>query len=313
MVALHQRDRAQGRADHAPGRAAAAARLRCCGSRPVLLPPTRDASPSRGTSATGPRDACTASTNLACCRGGPSSAMSQFPLEIDGVWRRRARRPRPPLPRARGACPSRMNVRRNASSASASRAHRCANPSSSSWMSRAHAQTREQLQEDLLKIWFADGRDGRLRHPLHPRAPPLRSHLALNMRRRSAPSASPVAGERAGGDVRATRNRKYRTPRHAEVSHEPIHERKGRDAAQNPLLAPQPTLGKRVREVVTSPNAIFAPCRSYSSPSGTSWWRMDPIFMAPPSAVSAAALQSIQSGALKKARTSQPLRPFVVG
>ena len=65
--------------------------------------------------------------------------------------------------------------------------------------------------------------------------------------------------------------------------------------------APQPTLLQRLREIVTSPNAI----RTASVAAFFVIWeyygrRMDPIFMAPPSAIFEAALQLIQSGALKK-------------
>jgi ABC-type proline/glycine betaine transport system permease subunit len=77
--------------------------------------------------------------------------------------------------------------------------------------------------------------------------------------------------------------------------------------------APQPTLSQRLREILTSPNAI----RTVSVAVFFVIWeyygrRMDPIFMAPPSAIFEAALQLIQSGALKKALI-QTLWPFSVG
>ncbi|MGZ3347944.1 MAG: ABC transporter permease [Xanthobacteraceae bacterium] len=77
--------------------------------------------------------------------------------------------------------------------------------------------------------------------------------------------------------------------------------------------APQPTLPQRLREILTSPNAI----RTVSVAVFFVVWeyygrRMDPIFMAPPSAIFEAALQLIQSGALKKALI-QTLWPFSVG
>jgi len=77
--------------------------------------------------------------------------------------------------------------------------------------------------------------------------------------------------------------------------------------------APQPTLGQRLREVVLSPNAI----RTLSVAVFFAIWeyygrRMDPIFMAPPSAIFEAAVQLIQSGALNKALI-QTLWPFSVG
>ena len=78
------------------------------------------------------------------------------------------------------------------------------------------------------------------------------------------------------------------------------------------VAAPQPTLPQRLREVLTSPNAI----RTASVAVFFVIWeyygrRMDPIFMAPPSAIFEAA-QLIQSGALNKALI-QTLWPFSVG
>jgi NitT/TauT family transport system permease protein len=77
--------------------------------------------------------------------------------------------------------------------------------------------------------------------------------------------------------------------------------------------APQPTLAQRLRDVLLSPNAI----RTASVAVFFVIWeyygrRMDPIFMAPPSAIFEAAVQLIQSGALKKAMI-QTLWPFSVG
>ncbi len=77
--------------------------------------------------------------------------------------------------------------------------------------------------------------------------------------------------------------------------------------------APQPTWAQRLREIVLSPNAI----RTASIAVFVVVWeyygrRMDPIFMAPPSAIFQAALELIQTGALKKALI-QTLWPFAVG
>ena len=79
------------------------------------------------------------------------------------------------------------------------------------------------------------------------------------------------------------------------------------------IPVPQVTLGQRLREVVLSPNAI----RTASVAVFFVIWeyygrRMDPIFMAPPSAIFQAALELIQTGALKKALI-QTLWPFAVG
>jgi NitT/TauT family transport system permease protein len=77
--------------------------------------------------------------------------------------------------------------------------------------------------------------------------------------------------------------------------------------------AAQPSLAQRLREVLLSPNAV----RTASVAVFFVVWeyygrRMDPIFMAPPSAIFDAAVQLIQSGALRKALI-QTLWPFLVG
>jgi NitT/TauT family transport system permease protein len=77
--------------------------------------------------------------------------------------------------------------------------------------------------------------------------------------------------------------------------------------------APQPTWAQRLREVLLSPNAI----RTASVAVFFVIWeyygrRMDPIFMAPPSAIFQAAIELIQSGALEKALI-QTMWPFAVG
>ncbi len=77
--------------------------------------------------------------------------------------------------------------------------------------------------------------------------------------------------------------------------------------------APQLTWAQRLREVLLSPNAI----RTASVAVFFVIWeyygrRMDPIFMAPPSAIFQAALELIRNGALEKALI-QTLWPFAVG
>jgi ABC-type nitrate/sulfonate/bicarbonate transport system permease component len=84
-------------------------------------------------------------------------------------------------------------------------------------------------------------------------------------------------------------------------------------APRTSVPAPRPTLAQRTREIVLSPNAI----RTVSVAIFLMIWefygrRMDPIFMAPPSAIFAAALQLIESGALAKALI-ESLWPFAVG
>src|SRR5262245_24585815 len=85
------------------------------------------------------------------------------------------------------------------------------------------------------------------------------------------------------------------------------------DVPRKSVPAPQPTLPQRLREIISSPNAI----RTASVAVFFVVWeyygrRMDPIFMAPPSAIFEAALQLIASGVLKKALI-QTLWPFSVG
>ena len=77
--------------------------------------------------------------------------------------------------------------------------------------------------------------------------------------------------------------------------------------------APVITTGDRVRELLRSPNAI----RTASVLIFFTIWeyygrQMDPIFMAPPSAIFAAAIELTRSGALGKAMV-QTLWPFAVG
>jgi ABC-type nitrate/sulfonate/bicarbonate transport system permease component len=84
-------------------------------------------------------------------------------------------------------------------------------------------------------------------------------------------------------------------------------------APRKSVPAQQPTLGERMRQVATSPNAI----RTLSVGVFFVIWeyfgrRMDPIFMAPPSAIFDAFIQLIQNGALKKA-LAESFGPFAVG
>ena len=79
------------------------------------------------------------------------------------------------------------------------------------------------------------------------------------------------------------------------------------------IPAPRPTPAKRLRALLLSPNAI----RTASVAVFFVIWeyygrRMDPIFMAPPSAIFEAAVTLIRSGALEKAMV-QTLWPFAVG
>lgn len=77
--------------------------------------------------------------------------------------------------------------------------------------------------------------------------------------------------------------------------------------------APESTWAQQMRDILLSPNAI----RTVSVAVFLVFWeyygrRMDPIFMAPPSAILDAAVQLLRSGALKKALI-ESLWPFAVG
>lgn len=77
--------------------------------------------------------------------------------------------------------------------------------------------------------------------------------------------------------------------------------------------APKPNFAARMRQVAFSPNVI----RTIAVATFFAIWefygrRMDPIFMAPPSAIFDAALQLIQSGALRKGLI-ESLWPFAAG
>src|SRR3954471_15237518 len=77
--------------------------------------------------------------------------------------------------------------------------------------------------------------------------------------------------------------------------------------------APELSWAQRMREIVLSPDAI----RTVSVAVFLLIWeyygrRMDPIFMAPPSAILEAAVQLLKSGALKKALI-ESLWPFAIG
>jgi ABC-type nitrate/sulfonate/bicarbonate transport system permease component len=84
-------------------------------------------------------------------------------------------------------------------------------------------------------------------------------------------------------------------------------------APRKSVPAPRPTLAQRARSILLSPNAI----RTASVAVFFVIWeyygrQMDPIFMAPPSAIFSAAVQLTQSGALRKALI-ESLWPFAVG
>src|SRR5712692_9909867 len=172
------------------------------------------------------------------------------------------------------------------------------------------AQTREQLQEDFLRIWSQTG--ATVVFVTHS----IDEALLLSDRIfvfNTAPGRirtiveSPMAAERLNADVRTNPEfGKYRGELRDMRPTEPMPARKS-------IAAPEVTLVQRLREVVLSPNAI----RTLSVAVFFVIWeyygrRMDPIFMAPPSAIFRAAVELTQSGALRKALV-QTLWPFSVG
>jgi ABC-type nitrate/sulfonate/bicarbonate transport system permease component len=84
-------------------------------------------------------------------------------------------------------------------------------------------------------------------------------------------------------------------------------------APRKSVPAPRLTFAARLRHLATSPNAI----RTVSIAAFFVLWevvgrRMDPIFMAPPSAIFRASIELLKSGALRKAMV-ESLWPFAVG
>src|SRR5262245_32076858 len=238
--------------------------------------------------------------------------------------RGRAPRSRAPFHRAGGACRlcralSPRIVRRHA----AAGRHRA----------RTHAQTHSHLHGRTLRRarradaraaagglprhLVADRRYGDLRHPQHRRgADPLRSHLCVPHRPRADPHHRRFTGRRRarGRRRRPHPSRFWKMPRRIAGD---AQERAMNSSREMPprqsVPAPQPTWAQRLREVVASPNAV----RTASVAVFFVVWeyygrRMDPIFMAPPSAIFQAALELIRSGALEKALI-QTLWPFSVG
>lgn len=87
----------------------------------------------------------------------------------------------------------------------------------------------------------------------------------------------------------------------------------GKTEPRKSVPAPKPNFAARMRQVAFSPNVI----RTIAVATFFAIWefygrRMDPIFMAPPSAIFDAALQLIQSGALRKGLI-ESLWPFAAG
>src|SRR5262249_32741104 len=150
----------------------------------------------------------------------------------------------------------------------------------------------------------ADRCHGDLRYALDRRgAVSLRPYLRVQHRARAHPHHRRVAGcGRTALRRRARPSRIRQVPRRAARHAKERAKERTMTEPRKSVPAPQPTFGERVREVLTSPNAI----RTVSVAAFFVIWeyigrRMDPIFMAPPSAIFEASLQLIQSGALKKA------------
>ena len=178
------------------------------------------------------------------------------------------------------------------------------------------AQTREQLQEDFLAIWSRTGATVIfVTHSIdealilsdrifvfHTAPGRIRTIVELAARRRAFERRCPHASRFRKMPRRIARHAQERTMTSSQNT-----------LPRQSVPAPQPTLAQRLRDVLLSPNAI----RTASVAVFFVIWeyygrRMDPIFMAPPSAIFEAAMQLIQSGALKKAMV-QTLWPFSVG
>ena len=166
------------------------------------------------------------------------------------------------------------------------------------------AQTREQLQEDFLAIWSRTGATVVfVTHSIDEALHPLRPHLRVRHRARAASADRRIAGCRRASQRRrphasGVRQMPRRVAQHAQ---ERAMIRQSDTPPARVLPAPQPTSAQRLRDVLLSPNAI----RTASVAVFFVIWeyygrRMDPIFMAPPSAIFAAARQLIQSGALRE-------------
>src|SRR5262249_35357487 len=162
-----------------------------------------------------------------------------------------------------------------------------------------------------------DRRNGGVRAPFDRRgADPVRPHLRVRHRSGTDPHHRRLAGRR-----HPPFRRRPRSPRVRQLPRRAARNAQGAAnmTAGSPLpprkSVPAPKLGlaQRTRDVLTSPNAI----RVASVAVFIGVWvyfgrQMDPIFMAPPSAIFAAAVQLVHSGALRKALI-ESLWPFSVG
>ena len=177
------------------------------------------------------------------------------------------------------------------------------------------AQTREQLQEDFLKIWSQTGATVVFVTHSIDEALLLSDRIFVFS---TAPGRIRTVVELPMA-ARATRPRRAHASRFRQIPRRAA--RNAQERGMNPITttprksvpAPKVTLAQRLREVVLSPNAI----RTLSVAVFFAIWeyygrRMDPIFMAPPSAIFRAAVELTQSGALRKALV-QTLWPFSVG
>ena len=193
MVALDRVNatRAQGRAGHA----ARPERLRqdhaAAADRRASSPPTKAASPSRARRSPGrARTPAWCSRISACCRGAPCSAMSSFRsrstacgtaerreladhfIELVGLGAFAEHYPH----ELSGGMQQRVGIAR-------ALMRKPILIFMDEPFGALDAQTREQLQEDFLKIWSQHRRDRGLRHPQHRRgAAPVRPDLRVQHR-----------------------------------------------------------------------------------------------------------------------------------
>ena len=327
MVALDRINatRAQGRVDHAAWARAGAARPPCCGSPRGSLRPDEGRITIDGTPVDGARARTRAwcSRISACCRGAPSWATSSFRsrstacgaaerrdlarhfIELVGLGAFAEHFPH----ELSGGMQQRVGIAR-------ALMRKPILIFMDEPFGALDAQTREQLQEDFLAIWSRTGAtvifvthsiDEALilsdRIFMFNTAPGrIRTHCRLSARRR--------APRRRRAHASRFRKMPRRIARHAQ---ERIMTSSQNTLPRQSVSAPQPTLAQRLRDGLFSPNAI----RTASVAVFFVIWeyygrRMDPIFMAPPSAIFEAAVQLMQSGALKKALI-QTLWPFSVG
>ena len=178
------------------------------------------------------------------------------------------------------------------------------------------AQTREQLQEDFLRIWSRTGATVVfVTHSIDEALFLSDRIFVFDTSPRAHPQHRRIAGRAGAPRGRCARPSGVRQISRRVAQHA---QEQGMTSQQSAaprvcIPAPRPAPAQRLRALLLSPNAI----RTASVAVFFVIWeyygrRMDPIFMAPPSAIFEAAVTLIRSGALEKAMV-QTLWPFAVG